>query len=994
MSGKDLKSGITKSSTGKGKWPKIVGISIGGVMGLLAIVILLLPNIISSNIAKKRIVNFLKTNLNREVQIGDINMSWSGGLDIKNIFIKERDDFLGDTFVKVDRILCDIEFIPLIRRQIRIRSLVIESPEIVLQRDEGGVFNYEDIGAPAEVTQPPEIVEKRIDKVVEKPVKNLKYAPLALPFIDIELKANINNGKFTFIDHRLREETIIKDFDTTLNVESMDKPIELKSTFNIEAKGETERADISLNVSLAKDGEFDPGNAKGIFNMKTGFARMVADFDMARFRGKGGTGLDFLMNVDLKEFTEKLAGILGLPEGLRMEGVINSKITAEGQLDKIIGIDGITEIVNLNIYGGPLGHKPIKEPKIRLAQNVDIDMVNNDVEIHGIDMESNFANMELTGSVTDFRNTRNLDLKILLNCDMTKLLTEIGGLLPEDTEIAGKIESNIKLQGRQEELKINGKTNLRELLVKKGSIGPISEPEIQIIHDAKFNLQHNSFEIEDLNVETSFMQVKSSGALSRNREIDLDMYLVVSDVKKLMHNLKGIVTLPQGLSVSGKVAGEINAKGSIEKEIKLSGKTILYGVNATGGPLEDASISNLDLKLIHTLEYNKPGDYVNIEQMDVVSDFLDMSSKGKITDLTKEKNIDYELSMNMELDKAAILFAELLPANMTMAGKGLIDLGINGQLSTKDDLPAGTTLSGWYESVNLNGNISIDTIYYDTNKITDLKSGLHLDDGLFTTKDFNFKLNEGQGKVLAKANLKEDKPTLDLDLNLSDVGINQKLDTFAYIIPDLSTSAGQISGMLNMTLTAQGKGLNWQDELSKSLNAQGDINIKNGYIKGDKIISRLIKKEEYKFDDITTDFRINDEKIYTDDLKVNGEDFDVGLSGWAAFDGRIEYTADAEKILGRFGKGTKLPVVITGTINNPKLAFKMPEPQEFGSLLKGFLEKRYDLKQEAEEAKEPSAEKPIVEEKEEKTAETHQESQPQENKKEDIVEKFLKSLFK
>ncbi|MBO1225184.1 MAG: AsmA family protein [Candidatus Scalindua sediminis] len=895
---------LKSKKTSKRRWPKIVGISIGGVIGVLAIIVSLIPTIVSSDMVKNEIISTLEEILNREVRIDDINMSWSSGFDIKNIHIKEREGLPGDTFLKVDRILCDIKLLPLLRKQIKIRSLVIDNPEIVLQRGKKGISKYE----PAEAIPSLKTMEKRAPEVVEKAVGEVKYALLALPFLlYIELNAKINNGKFAFIDHRLGEETIIKNFNTTLNIESIDKPIEFKSVFDIETKDKTEHADIFLHVSLAEDGKINLRNANGTFNLKTGFARIIGDFDMARFSGKGGTGLDFLMNVDLREFTEKFAGILGLPEGMQMQGVINSKITAEGQLDEVISIDGITEIVNLNISGGPFEDKPIREPKIRFFQNVDIDMVNNDIT-----------------------------------------LREVG-------------------------------------------------------------------------INTSFIEVKSSGTLNKNRVIDLNMFLVVPDVKKLMDNLHGIVSLPRGLSVSGKAAGEINVKGNIDEKIKLSGKTILYGVTATGGPLKNTRISNLDLKLIHTLDYDKTEDSLNIEKMDVVSDFLDMSSKGKITNLSKEKNIDYELSLNMDLDNIKTMFAEMLPTNMNMTGKGMVDLGINGKLSTKDNLPARTGtrpnggagqaggLSGWYENINFNGNIYIDTIKYDTYKITDLKSKFQLDDGLFTTKDFVFKLNEGQGNISAKANLKEDPPTLDFNLNLSDVRINQKIDTLAhalaYAMPVLPASDGQISGMLNLMLNANGKGLSWQDGLSKSLNAVGEINIKDGYIKGDKIISNILKKEKYRFDDIVTQFKINDEKIFVDNLRVNSKDFNIGLSGWTSFDGQIEYSADAdvvgkyiggdaEKILGMLGKGSKLPIVITGTVNNPRLAFKWPKPQEIGNFLGGLFGGRKDLKRKTEEVKEPTTETFNEEEKEKKTAEASRETRPEKMKKEDIVEKLFKSLFK
>ncbi|HJO48917.1 MAG TPA: hypothetical protein QF625_08225, partial [Candidatus Scalindua sp.] len=107
MQEESKETGIVK--TRKRRWPKIVGISIGSIICILAIIVSLIPTIVSSNMVKNKIINNLEASLSREVNIDDINMSWSSGLDIKNIHIKESSDLPGDTFVKVNRILCDID---------------------------------------------------------------------------------------------------------------------------------------------------------------------------------------------------------------------------------------------------------------------------------------------------------------------------------------------------------------------------------------------------------------------------------------------------------------------------------------------------------------------------------------------------------------------------------------------------------------------------------------------------------------------------------------------------------------------------------------------------------------------------------------------------------------------------------------------------------------------------------------------------------------------
>lgn len=970
------------TKTHKRRWPMVVGISVGGVICAFIILVLLTPLIISSGVIKNKIINNLETELNRKVQIEDIKMSWSNGLDIKHIYIREREDLPGDTFVKINRILCNIDFFPLIKKQIRVNDLIIDSPEIVLQRDKGGAFNYEDISKP--------IKTESVTETDEKPEHN----PLVIPALlfDLKIIAKVNNGKFTFIDHQLQKETTIRDFNTTLNINSLKKPIELKSTFDIETEGEKEHADISLNISLAKNGEIDPENARGTFNMKTGFALITTNFDMAKFKGDGDAGLDFSMNVDLKKLTDNLAGMLGLPKGMQLEGTINSKIKAEGQLEKVIDINGSTEITNLKISGGPLGDKPIQQQNIKLTQKADIDITNDKVTIYKIGIDSTFLEMFMDGLVTELKSTRNLNFKIYLDLDITKLKNEIDGLLPDETEIAGRLLSNIELKGQKNIVNVMGKTDLTNLHAKMGKIGPIKEPEITINHDIVYDLQNSDLELRNLSVNTGFAEIKTSGTVINNEEIDLNT-LLSSNIEKLTQNLQSIISLPEGLSIDGKIDTTIDVKGHIEEKLKLAGTTTLHSINATGGPLENKKISDLDLKLIHTMDYKITNDSLNIEQMDIESDFLKMESKGGITNLSKEKNIDYELSLNMDLNKLTEKFTRGFPMDVNMAGNGIVNLGINGKLLAREN-------ENLYEQVNLDGNISIDNINYNAYEIKDFRTGLTLGDGFFTTKDFSFILNEGTGTVMANANLKEEKPPLIIDMKLSDVNINQNMDLLAFLVPVLAAPEGKLTGKLNMIFNAKGSGLNWQDDLSKSLNGEGEIDIKEGYIKGGKVTSKILKilgeEGEYEFDQITTKFVISDSKIHNDDISVNGEEFDIGLSGWTSFDGRLEYSAnaealdkyvgrDAKRILQNMSKDSKLPIVVTGTISSPKLAIKWPKAQDVGNILQGILGGTKDSKPQAENTDTQT---------QTETKEVEKETQPPEKVEENVVEKLFKDIFK
>ena len=152
---------------------------------------------------------------------------------------------------------------------------------------------------------------------------------------------------------------------------------------------------------------------------------------------------------------------------------------------------------------------------------------------------------------------------------------------------------------------------------------------------------------------------------------------------------------------------------------------------------------------------------------------------------------------------------------------------------------------------------------------------------------------------------------------------------------------------------------------------------------------------------ITTRFVIEDSKILNDDISVNGKEFDIGLSGWTSFDGRIEYSADAEalgkhlgrdgrKILGALSGGSTLPIAVTGTIDKPKLSFKWPKSQDIGSILQGILGSSSDSKPQTEST--GTQQKAEVGEigKEAEPVET----QPVEAKEEEDIEETVKKLFR
>jgi len=87
-----------------------------------------------------------------------------------------------------------------------------------------------------------------------------------------------------------------------------------------------------------------------------------------------------------------------------------------------------------------------------------------------------------------------------------------------------------------------------------------------------------------------------------------------------------------------------------------------------------------------------------------------------------------------------------------------------------------------------------------------------------------------------------------------------------------------------------------------------------------------------------------------------------------------------------------LPIVVTGTIDKPRLSFKWPKPQKIGNILQGILGGSGDSKPQTESS--DSSQKTEVGEVEEAGKETQPIKKEDKIDVEDVVKDLFKGLFK
>jgi AsmA protein len=123
----------------------------GIVVGLFILALVLVPLLINVDNYRPDVETKLSAALGRTVHVGKLEASLlSGGAKASDISISDDPAFGQDPFLKAGSVKIGLELLPLIfSKQIRVTSISVENPEIVLLRNAAGKWNYSTLGTAA-----------------------------------------------------------------------------------------------------------------------------------------------------------------------------------------------------------------------------------------------------------------------------------------------------------------------------------------------------------------------------------------------------------------------------------------------------------------------------------------------------------------------------------------------------------------------------------------------------------------------------------------------------------------------------------------------------------------------------------------------------------------------------------------------------------------------------------------------------------------------------
>jgi len=209
------------------KWLSIVIIVL--LVTIIAAV-LIIPALIDVNKYKPAIEQKVTEATGREFTFGDeIDISvfpWIG-IKLTDLHFANPLDYKKKDMISVKVFEVRLKVMPLLSKQIEIKTFVLDSPKIYLEKQKNGTANWEGIGSK----------DKKIkDKDMEKKSEN-SSKDTGLPIEDLKVSNfSITNGQLIYVDKETNTKKEISDLNLNLANISLENPVEISFSAKLDGK--------------------------------------------------------------------------------------------------------------------------------------------------------------------------------------------------------------------------------------------------------------------------------------------------------------------------------------------------------------------------------------------------------------------------------------------------------------------------------------------------------------------------------------------------------------------------------------------------------------------------------------------------------------------------------------------------------------------------------------------------------------------------------------
>ncbi|MBI5043895.1 MAG: AsmA family protein [Nitrospirae bacterium] len=491
--------------------------------------LIILPYVIDLNKYKDIAVKELERSLNREVSIDDIKVTILTGIgvELKNIKVKNHPEFSKGDLLTLDGIRFRIKLLPLIKGRIEFNKVIINKPNLLLEKNKKGDWNFSNISEKDKLEKPAIKAAKEADKA--------SFNLLAALLIsDLELKSG--SVKINVIK--------IKDMNIKVKDISIGNPIKIDASWSI---------DGSMPTKMKMDGTLGPVSAFDINEVPVNANLKIKDIDLSSYQSFLGLPQDNKLSG--KGYSEiKIKGKVGdlLASGkVELDSFVFDYKTGRIRLaDVNIPVDIKKGVININELKFRL-YEGASKDNIRFDMNGKEPQIKTKLHLESVQMEQFLKDLAILKV--------NISGPLLLDADI-------------DTYVKDKDATIAKANGSGFFIIKNGKISDLELIDKIIELGYIAASKPRKIGkvtefdelSGHFRIEQGYLKTEDMRLAGKDLSISAKGYYGLlNNELNFDVAAKVED-NNLEFKITGTTEKPKYVLKTKRIQQNI-IKGVIKK---------------------------------------------------------------------------------------------------------------------------------------------------------------------------------------------------------------------------------------------------------------------------------------------------------------------------------------------------------------------------------------------------------------------------------------------
>jgi hypothetical protein len=892
--------------------------------------------------------------LNRDVSVGDLDVSFWGGLGVNLMDVAVSNPGGADSGQTLTARNVDVKlrFWPLLRGEYRLDRLIINEPVIRLHKAADGSVNY--------ALEP---VQKKLPAdIAEDVTPETQAAAMAVSFDRLEIR----KGRVEYADDSSGIFASVFGLELSTSLEQPAAAIfhssgEMKadSLRVVGLPGEMELPPLPVTLDYAA--EYDlAGRHLRMDRTRLGLGKL--EFEAEGDLNHGGPNLRVVMHltsasIDVADVLTTVSGALAeLPEDLSVSGefTVDANLDYDDSRPDTLRYSGAVTLSGVELAKADI---PGRLKFRRAIVDFEADTLRMNIE------EGTFDGAPLKGHllVEDFDRPRvagELAGKIDLALIQPFLPAEGGH------DLAGRMSFAVKFAGLLAEptgMTISGEIDVPQATYNSPSL---PEPVDSLVVTAYFD--NALTRIDRLRLRTRNSDFSFTGRIG-----NLLPYLLVDSGGKAQApsidgNVKGRVDLAM-LNPFLPAAGSPELAGILETDLRLAGSVAEIGHFKPMGTLSIADGVYRDSLLPEPVErfavdLRFAPDTLHIDRLELGFVSSDVTLTGRVSDPfpyllpldavdrsgARRPSVAFAWSSHrFDVDK---LFPEAAPGS-----------GVDRTALPADSVPLVPLV---VPDVDGSGTFVFDTVVYSHVEFTNVRGQARIRDRKIDCYNVTSDVYTGSavGNVVIDLN-DFSRPRYTGEFNATQIEADDFVSRF-------SKFGGHLFGKANLQGSFDAVGLE-PDSILRSLSMDGDFVMREGMLKTSGGTYQAIKaladqigesfSEEQSLKNLQTALKVEDGKVRLDQLATSmGDIGDLVLDGYYGFDGSLDYNGSlllterlTQKLLSSSGlvgglagllqdnsvDRVKLPVKITGTMDTPAFAVDYAALSEsLGEGLKGKAE--------------------------------------------------------